>query len=152
MHVAARRRQNQNAVTVNELGIDADAVFESTFVAHIVFGHVVERIDFARVADPDAHAKVSQARALAARRVSLERFDGEHRLATAFDFPLGQAVWIRSIHARQMDEVHVGHLTAVMYGAPCSGDGVQMRRDQPVFDGLLKGFAEIGRKHLVFFA
>ena len=49
-----------------------------------------------------------------------------------------------------MDQVHVGHFTAIVYRSPGTSNGGQIRRDHPRLARGFKRFFEEGRKHLVF--
>lgn len=152
MHVPPRRRQNQNTVAIDELRIDADAVLKSGLSAHILFGHIIHRINFARVANADRHSKVPQPHAITTRCILAKRVNRVHRLFAALDFELCHAVGVRAIATRQMNKVHVGHLTTVVHRAPRATNRVQMRRDDTVADCLLKRLTQEGGKHRVFFA
>jgi len=45
VQVAPGRRQDEHAVPVDELGVDADRVTEARLAAHVLPGQVVDRID-----------------------------------------------------------------------------------------------------------
>ena len=152
MHVAAGGGQNQNAVAIDELGVDAHRVVKARLVPHVLLGHVVNGVDLARVADADGHAKVAQPHPGAARRVAAQRLDRQHGLLAPFNLEVGQAVGVGAVAAGQVHQVHVGQLAGVVHRAPGAGNGVQVRRDHAVADGLGKGLGQKGREHGVFLA
>ena len=152
VHVTAGGGQNQYAVAVDELGVNAHRVVKARLVPHVLLGHVVDRVDLARVADADGHAKVAQPHPGAAGRVAAQRLNGQHGLLAPFDLEVGQAVGVGAVAAGQVHQVHVGQLAGVVHRAPGAGNGVQVRRDHAVADGLGKGFGQKGRKHGVFLA
>ena len=152
VHVAPGGGQNQNAVAVDEFGVNADAVLKARLLAHIVFGQVVDGVDLAGVADANGHAEIAQTGVFTAGREALERFDGEHGLRAAFDLLLRHAVGVGAITTGQVHQVHVGQLAAVEHGTPSAGDGRQVGGDDAGLQRLGKGFFEEGREHLVLFA
>ena len=72
LQIPPRRRQHQHPVAVDELRVDADRVLEPPLLANVVLGQVVDRVDLARVPDPDRHPEIPQARARAPRRVAAQ--------------------------------------------------------------------------------
>ena len=60
LKVASGGGQNENAIPVNKLGEDANAVVKAPLLTNIVLGHVVVGINLARVSNAQSHTKVTK--------------------------------------------------------------------------------------------
>ena len=99
LEVAARGRQDERAVAVQELGEDADRVVEARLVAHVVPGEVVAADDLAGVARAEGHAEGAQPGVLEAGGEAPERLDGHERLPASLDLGARQVAHVGAVVA-----------------------------------------------------
>ena len=118
MKVTAGRRQDQQAVPVDELWEYPDRIVETRLAAHLGRREVVDCVDLARVAHAERHAEIAQLRVLAAWHEVTQRLDRVHGLAPAFDLAARQIVGIGAVAAGEVHEIEVRQIALVADGAP----------------------------------
>ena len=141
LEIATGGRQDQNAVPVDELGEDADAVVEPALATDIIVGHVVNRVDLAGFTDADAHPKVANFGTLTTGRELGECSGGHHCLSPPLNLCDGQALDIGPVDVGKMDEVEIGQVALVRDCTPRAADRGQIGRDGTGFSGLFEWLA-----------
>ncbi len=153
LEVAAGGRQDQNAVAVDELGVDPDRVVEPALLANVVFGHVVDGVDLAGVADADRHAEVAQPGPSNSRACSLR---SASMACIAWRRPSISPRVIESgsvpSTSREVHDVHVRQLAGVVDRTPGSGERGEVVGDHAVADRLGERLVEERREHVVLLA
>ena len=89
MEITAARRQNKIAIAVDEFRKNANAVVKAALFHHIVGGHIINRVNLARIANAKCHAEIAQLCIFAAGHEGLQRRNGVHRLFSPRHFAMG---------------------------------------------------------------